>query len=101
MYGEMNVPIIKLQVDHMRHEMAMALSSYTAQLDQNLQQAIERFCTPENLQRIIEDEADKQLDIAIREAVKHWFIYGEGRAVIKRAVEDKLRNNSTFTPLDF
>jgi hypothetical protein len=95
------IPIIKLEVDHMKHTMAIALSQYTAQLDQNLQEAVEKFCTPENLKRIIEEEAHKQLDIVIREQVKQWFVYGEGRAVIRQAVEQKLKDGTTFTPLDF
>jgi hypothetical protein len=95
-----SIPIIKLEVDHMKHTMMVALSKYTAQLDRNLQEAVERFCTPENLQRIIENEADKQLDIVIREQVRAWFNYGEGRDVIKRAVEQKLKDATTWTPLD-
>lgn len=93
-------PIIKLEVDQMRHSMAVALSEYTAQLDETLQRSIEAYCTPENLQRVIGEETRRTLDIVIREQVKVWFMYGEGRKVIKKAVEQKLRDNITWTPLD-
>lgn len=94
------IPIIRLEVEHMRHTMTVALSEYTAQLDSDLQEAIERFCTPDNLRRIIEDEASRTLDDVIREQVNNWFMHGEGQKVIKQAVEQKLRDGTTYTPID-
>ena len=81
-------PVIRLEVEeHMRHAITVALSNYTAQLDQDLQDAVEHYCTPDNLRRIIDDETSRQLDIVIREQVKNWFVFGEGREIIKQAVE--------------
>jgi hypothetical protein len=81
-------------------ELLIALGQYTNQLDETLQTAVEAYCTPENLQRVISKETDRVLDSVIREQVKNWFIYGEGREVIKEAVERKLRDSTTWTPLD-
>lgn len=98
----MNLPIIiKLEVENMKHTMCVALSQYTGQLDATLKQAVERFCTPENLERIIQTETDRILDEVLREEVKRWFVYGDGRAVIRLQVEQRLRKNQTSTPLDF
>ncbi len=94
------IPIIRLEVESLRHSMVMALSEYTLQLDADLQTAVAAFCTPTNLKRIIESEADRVLEQVIREQVKAWFTQGEGRAVIKAAVEQKLRDGTTWTPLD-
>jgi len=94
------IPIIKLEVEHMRHTMAIALSKYTAQLDETLQSAIEAYCTPENLERIIYEETNRVLGRVIKEEVQNWFVYGEGRKAIKDAVEKRLGDNETFTPLD-
>ncbi len=95
-----SLPIITLSVDQIRHSMKIALSEYTAQLDSHLQEAIERFCTPENLRRIVETEAAQTLDQVLREEVKRWFITGDGRQVIRAAVEKKLSDDETWTPLD-
>jgi hypothetical protein len=95
------IPIIKLEVQGMRHTMAFALSQYTAQIDETLQAALEAYCTPENLERVIQTETAKILDQVIKEEVKNWFTYGEGRKAIKEAVEKKLGDNETYTPLDF
>lgn len=95
------IPIIKLEVEGMRRTMAVALSQYTAQLDEMLQQAISDFCTPENLERIINDETARTLDTVIKAEVKNWFINGEGRKAIKKAVEKRLQDGETWTPLDY
>jgi len=94
------IPIIRLEVEHMHHTMMVALSEYTAQLDSYLKDALDKFCTPENLRRIIEEEVYRTLDIVIREQVKNWFLYGDGKKVIKQAVEQKLKDGTTWTPLD-
>ena len=96
----MNIPIIRLEVESMRQTMALALTEYTSQLDTDLHNAIDAYCTPDNLRRVIEQEANRTLEQVIREQVKAWFIYGAGREVIKRAVEQKLRDGTTWTPLD-
>lgn len=95
------VPIIKLEVEYMKHTMVQALSRYTSQIDEALRQAVENYCTPENLERVIQAETTRVLDQAIKEEVNHWFVYGEGRKAIKEAVEKKLRDNTTHTPLDW
>ena len=95
------IPLIKLEVEGMRHTMAMALTEYTVRLDETLQAALAAYCTPENLERVIQSETQKVLDRVIREEVQNWFTYGAGRKAIKEAVEKKLRDNRTYTPLDF
>ena len=96
----MNVPIIRLEVQGMKHSLAVALTEYTLQFDETLQAAIEAYCTPENIERIITYETQKTLDTVIREEVKRWFVRGEGREVIRAAVEKRLSENTTWTPLD-
>lgn len=101
MSSHIPLPLIRLDVQNMRHSMAVALSKYTTELDETLQAALEAYCTPQNLERVIQSEVTKVLDQVIREEVKNWFIYGEGRKAIKEAVEKKLRDSETYTPLDF
>jgi hypothetical protein len=85
------VPIIKLSIENMRYTMAYALSEHAAELDSTLQAALKAYCTPENLERVIRGEVTKVLDQVIKEEVRNWFVYGEGRKTIKKAVEKKLK----------
>lgn len=94
------MPIIKLEVEQMKHFMMVALSEYTTQIDETLKLSIEAYCTPENLQRVIGEEVQRTLNLVIREQVKNWFTFGEGHRVVKEAVEQKLKDGITWTPLD-
>lgn len=96
----MDLPIIRLEVEQMKHTMLIALSQYTDDLNEILQQSVDDYCTSENLQRIIADETKRTLDSVIKTEVQRWFTHGEGREVIKQAVEQKLKSNDTWTPLD-
>ena len=96
----MPIPIIRLEMDAMRHALALAMTDYVAQYDETLQRAIANFCTPDNLDRIIMAETDRILGQIIREEVRSWFTHGAGREVIKQAVAQRLAENTTWTPLD-
>lgn len=87
----MNVPIIRLEVEGMKHAMLQALSNYHVQMDQEVKAAVEAYCTPENLSHILHKEVYQQLDFAVKEEVRRFFDYsGNGRAAVREAVENYL-----------
>lgn len=95
-----NLPIIRLEVERMRHSIVAMLTEAELKIDQNIQQALDAYCTPENLTRVITQELKQTLDSVIKEEVKNFFTYGEGRKVVKAAVIKKLEENTTYTVLD-
>ncbi len=98
--GNTPIPIIQLEIRHLKHSMAVALSEYVMSFDEMLQDSLHNYCTPENLRAVIEQETRRTLDIVIKEEVRKWYTTGDGREVIKKAVEQKLKDNMTWTPLD-
>ena len=81
------VPIIKLEMQNMRHTMVRALSEYSAQFDKNIQQAVEEYCSDDNLERIIKEEAEASLNKAIKEEVRDFFGGAcSGRLAVREAV---------------
>ncbi len=96
----MNLPIIRLQIEGVKYSVAMALTEYAAQVDADLQKAVEEFCTPENIGHIVQKEAWAVLDQVIREEVKSFFLRGHGREAVKAAVQEKLDSGTTYTLLD-
>lgn len=87
----MTLPIIRLEIEGMRHEITHYMSEHVLQLDQDIRNTIEKFCTMENIQLTISAEVLKQLDIAIAEEVRNFFSYhAEGRAKVREAVEKYL-----------
>lgn len=94
------VPVIRLEIQRLKQTLMVALSDHATQMDADLQAALDRYLTPENVARIIDEEAHRQLDALIKEEVANWFRYGGGRQAIKEAIEAKLDNRRTYTPLD-
>lgn len=86
----MNVPLIRLEVEHMKQSMVHACSIYLAKMDEQIQAAVERECTVENVTRIIQNAAAEAITKAIKEEVDAFFRYGDGRKVINKAVTEQL-----------
>lgn len=90
-------PVLKLHLQGMEQTLAVAMSEYTLQLDEMLQTAIQDFCTPENLRRIVEEQAYQTLDTIVKESVKYWFLQSEdGQKMIKHAVAKKLKEEAKY-----
>ena len=94
------IPIIRLEVSRMRHVLQVALLEHSAAMDADMQHAIEQFCTPENIHKIIHEAADGILNTIIKEEVQNFFRFGDGRGIVAEAVKTKLLNRATYTPID-
>lgn len=86
----MNIPIIRLEIEHMRETLCVALAEHRFMMDNYIKEAVDAYCTPENISRVVKESALKQLDIAIREEVEKFFRYGNGRKAVSEAVEAAL-----------
>lgn len=85
------VPIIKLEVDGMRHSIQVALMRHAAQIDKDMQRAVDAFCSEGNVARIVEEEARRHIQLALKEEVANFFKWdGAGRAAIRQAVQESL-----------
>lgn len=96
----MNLPIIRLEVEGMRRTMAAMLAKHAVQIDKDIQEAVEAYCTPENLAFVVKTAASKALDATIREEVDKFFRYGDGRTAVAAAVKESILKKETFTQLD-
>lgn len=94
------IPIIRLEVNRMRHVLQVALMEHSATMDADMQHAIEQFCTPENIHEIIHEAASRVLREIIHEEVQNFFRFGDGRGAVADAIKKKLMNRETYTPLD-
>ena len=87
----MNTPIIRLEIESMKHTMLCALSSRSAEMDEALKRAVEECCTPENINAIVKDAAVRAFESALKEEVKNFFGYGgNGRQAILEIVNSYL-----------
>ena len=100
----MQLPIIRLEVEGMRRTISAALAEHAVQMDEDIRQAVDEYCTPENLRMVVKNAAWVHLQAAIKEEVKAFFSYGDGRkavaAAVKESIRDRARRPSTaFTDI--
>lgn len=84
----------------MQYSISRALQEYAAQMDSDIQAAVEQVCTPEHITAVVRQTVQQTLDQVIQEEVRNFFLYGAGRHVVKAAVIQKLEANGTYTILD-
>lgn len=84
------MPILRLELQQMQQTVHMALHEYMVQLDADIQQAITDYCTPATLTRVIEASVSEAVERVIREEVERFYRVGQGRKVIREAVEVEL-----------
>lgn len=93
-------PIVRLEVQGMKHAIQTALMDHQQQLNRDIAAAVDAYCEPENLAAVVQGEVHRVLESVIKEEVQKFFRYGEGRKVVADAVKAKILANETFTPLD-
>ena len=93
-------PIIRFELEGIKRSMLIALTQHQALMDADLKAAVEAYCTPENISKVIHEAAYSALNYAIKEEVNAFFRHGEGRKVVAAAVKEAILKNETYTPLD-
>ena len=86
-------PIINLEIEGMRHAISVALHDHQLQLDSDMQEALTKYCSPENIKRIINDATRTALDNCIRQEVENFYKFGAGREAVAEAVKNSLLNS--------
>lgn len=86
----MNVPVITLEIQAMKHSIKTVISEYSAQIDAEVQAAVDAFCTPENIREVVRHSAKQAIEQAIRETVHQYFAFGAGRKQVADKVQEQL-----------
>lgn len=87
------MPIITLEISRMKYGIQHALSQHHFQISEEIKNAVDRFCEPENINRIIQAQASATLEQVIKEEIDNFFRRGDGRTAITEAVKSTLRKN--------
>jgi hypothetical protein len=86
----MSLPVIKLELEGMRHTMHMALMKHQLDIDTATQAAIAAYCTEENINKVVNAAAKNALDYVLKEEVERFFRLGAGRRAIADTVNAAL-----------
>ena len=90
-------PRIRLEIDHMKHSMMIAVADYQVRFDSDLQAAIDAYFQPENIKRVLAENVKRTIDEAICKELNSYFAYGDGAGVIKDVVSkvcDKVKEQT-------
>ena len=92
------IPVISLEVRGMKQTIQVALSNHMVEMDAYVQEALDKYCEPENIRSVVSMAATAAIDAAVKESVKHFFSYGgKGRKYIKEEVDRMLTEEMEFT----
>ena len=84
------MPIVRLEVESMRLSILHAFSNQMLQMDDNLKIAVDNFCTPENIQRIMNGEVERVMREVIQEELVKFYRHGEGRQIIAEKIKKNI-----------
>lgn len=92
------LPIIRLEIEGMKYAIQTALSRHATEMDTYTNEAIEQFCTEENIHRIVSTKAKALIEAAVVDELKCFFDRGNGRKAIEQAVNDVLMDYNKNHP---
>lgn len=95
------VPIMRIEIEGMRHALHTMLGEHSQLLNEELQKAVDAFVTPDNISRVIQESARTQLKAATEAAVADFFRYGAGRDKLKGAIQAHLAELGLADPAEF
>ena len=69
------IPIIRLELSGFKHSLMAAIGEHHAQIDADLKAAVEEFCKPEVVGRIVREQALEILKAETEKEVERYFKY--------------------------
>lgn len=85
--------ILSFQVDGMRERLKAAIMDRSEEFKDMINEAINNACTVENVKAVLDSTASTEMRNVIREEVERFYRWGEGRIVIREAIEKHLSRN--------
>jgi len=93
---EPGMPIIRFEIQGMRDTLLHAICDRQLKFDEYIAGAIDSYCDPDNLAKIMRQHVQCELNTAIRESIEGFFRYGEGRKVVREAVIKRLQEEVAY-----
>ena len=83
-------PLIRIELESLKSCLVHAFSKQMLDMDEMFNEAVKRYCTPENIESILNTEVKRVLDKLISETVSGFFTYGKGRDIVAERVKSRL-----------
>ena len=86
-----NLPIIRLEIEHLKHYICNRMINLDLQTDEYIEAALKKVCSPEHLQSMIDRYTREAVEETIRLELGAFFKTGEGRANVSKALRTLLK----------
>lgn len=84
-------PVLRLEFESMKHSIKVAMAERMVTLDKDIQDAIDKYCTAENLSTLIDQQVKESVVLAVKEEIRRQFQYSEaGRLAIREAITEHM-----------
>lgn len=93
----MDIPTISIALERMKFSIIASLAEYEVELAEEIRQAVERYCTLENIRIVLDTHVASAINVAIREEVDRFYRSGRGRRIIRELVENRLYEDKQST----
>lgn len=87
------IPVITMRIEGMAMQIASALTQYEMDLSAEIQKGVAEACTPENIQKVVDNAVAVEMHRAITEEVERYFRYGGGRDRVRHSVMQLLERS--------
>lgn len=85
-----SLPIIRMELEGVRATVATMLTQYSARMDKNIKDAVDAYCTEDNLTKVINSAVNAALDHTIKESLTTYFRWGEGKSLVDTIVKSSV-----------
>lgn len=83
-------PIVRIEIEAMKQTLNVMLSHQAALLSEEMQAAVDSFCEPERIRKLVEETAHRELEAIVKDEIASFFRYGAGRRTIRDSIQRKL-----------
>lgn len=92
----MSGPIIRLEIEQMRHTILHHLSQHNSRMEAAIAEQLRQVVQDFDYGKAVEKAAREAIDRVVRDAVSDFFVLGDGRKVIGEAVKAHLSQMQSF-----
>lgn len=86
----LNTPRIRIELEGVKHQIVHHFSSYNDEVEKAIEGQLETAIRNFPFEETVLQLSRAVISDAIKDALEFYFKYGDGRAVIQKAVTDKL-----------
>jgi len=86
--------VFTMEMDNVKRSFSHAISDHNNQINSMIKESVDKLCTVENIQNIINNKAEEIVKSCVEQSIKDFYMFGPGRTAIKKLVEDHLGKDS-------